>query len=82
MESSAKAIIKQSLEGLNATLSAQIAAEAAGGDPQATPEIAAASTTEFAARVTKEVAKDLVPTPVWIVAGILLLLFILYLILG
>ena len=82
VESAAKAIIKQSLEGLNATLKAQIAAEAAGGDPLATPEIAAASTTEFAARVTKEVAKDLVPTPVWIVAGVLLLLFILYLILG
>ena len=35
MESSAKAIIKQSLEGLNTTLKAQIAAQAAGGDPPA-----------------------------------------------
>jgi carbon monoxide dehydrogenase subunit G len=82
MESSAKVIIKQSLEGLNTTLKAQIAAETAGGDPAAASEIAAPSATEFAASVTKEVARDLVPTPVWIVAGILLLLVFLYFILG
>ena len=82
MESSAKAIIKQSLEGLNTTLKAQIAAQAAGGDPPAASEFTAPSTAEFAANVTKEVAKDLVPTPVWIVAGILLLLLFLYFILG
>ncbi len=82
VESAAKAIIKQSLEGLDATLQARIAAGAAGGDSPATPEIEAASTTEFAARVTKEVAKDLVPTPVWIVVAIVLLLGVLYFFLG
>jgi len=78
MESSAKAIIKQSLDGLNETLKAQIAAQGAGSDSPGVPEITAPSTTEFAARVTRDVARDLVPTPVWIVAGILLLLLILY----
>ena len=82
VESAAKAIIKQSLESLDATLKAQIGAESAGGDTPPTPEIAAASTAEFAARVTKEVAKDLVPTSAWIVVGILLLLLILYFVLG
>jgi len=46
------------------------------GPPGSTP-----SQTEFAARVTKEVATDLVPTPVWIGGGILVLLLLLYLIL-
>ncbi len=82
MESSAKAIIKQSLEGLNTTLKAQIAAETAGGEVPAASEIATPSATEFAASVTKEVARDLVPTSVWIAAGILLLLVFLYFILG
>ena len=78
IESSAKAIIKQSLEGLNATLTARNAASTVGGDPAAVPEVAAPSQTEFAAKVTREVARDLVPTPVWIGGGILVLLLLLY----
>ena len=67
LDSSAKAIIKQSLEGLNETLKARSAA-AAGGEPAETaaPAPRAPSQAEFAARVTKEVAKDLIPKPVLI----------------
>ncbi len=77
MESSAKAIIKQSLDGLNAALLAHTAAakvtatddgesgeeEAAAAEaPAAAPPPAAApSQAEFAANVAKEVAKDLLP---------------------
>lgn len=80
MESSARAIIRQSLEGLNATLKAQHAAPANGGKPSLVPGKAAPSQAEFAARVTKEVAKDLVPIPIWIGSGILVVLLLLYLI--
>lgn len=80
LDSSAKAIIKQSLEGLNETLKARSAA--AGGDEAAQKSVPApqpASQTEFAARVAKEVAKDLIPKPVLIGGAVLLILLLLYL---
>jgi len=80
LDSSAKSIIKQSLEGLNETLKARSAA-AASGDPAVTAELTAhaPSQAEFAARVTKDVAKDLIPKPVLIGGAILLILLLLYL---
>ncbi len=83
LDSSAKAIVKQSLEGLNATLTAR--ANAASGsqesdaEPIPTPE--APSQAEFAANVAKEVAKDLVPKPVMIIGVIIIILLILWLVL-
>jgi carbon monoxide dehydrogenase subunit G len=80
LDSSAKSIIKQSLEGLNETLKARSAA-AAGGEPVVTADLTAhaPSQAEFAARVTKDVAKDLIPKPVLIGGAILLILILLYL---
>lgn len=57
IESSAKAIIKESLEGLNANVKAR-ASVAEGEEP---PVVVAPSQTEFATKVAKEVARDLVP---------------------
>ena len=80
IDSSAKAIIKQSLDGLNATMKARLAEQS--GDEEAAAEARAEaappSQTEFAATVAKEVAKDLVPKPVLIVLVILLILALLY----
>jgi carbon monoxide dehydrogenase subunit G len=59
IESSAKAIIKESLEGLNANVKAR--ASVAEGEEA---EIIQASQAEFATKVAKEVAKDLIPPPV------------------
>lgn len=59
IDSSAKAIIKESLEGLNANVKAR--ANVAEGEEA---EIIQASQAEFATKVAKEVAKDLVPPPV------------------
>ncbi len=77
LDSSAKAIIKQSLEGLDATLKAR--SEAAPGEAAAAPQ--APSQAGFAAKVAKEVASDLIPRPVWIGAAVLVVLLILYLLL-
>ncbi len=71
LESSSKAINKQSLEGLNETLKAR----AGGGEPV---EAAAPSQSEFAAAVAKEVARDLVPRPVLIAIVVAIVLAILY----
>jgi carbon monoxide dehydrogenase subunit G len=81
LDSSAKAIIKQSLDGLNETLKARSAAAAAGDEPTVTAELMPQppSQTEFAARVAKEVAKDLIPKPVLIGGAIVLILLLLYL---
>ncbi len=83
LDSSAKAIIRQSLEGLNETLKARAAAVAGGAEADEAKAAAAAavkapSQTGFAAKVAKEVAKDLVPKPVWIAALILIALLVLY----
>ncbi|MEM7434409.1 MAG: carbon monoxide dehydrogenase subunit G [Myxococcota bacterium] len=58
IDASAKAIIKESLEGLNANIKAR--ATAAEGEEA---EVIQASQGEFATKVAKEVAKDLVPAP-------------------
>ena len=59
IDASAKAIIKESLEGLNANVKAR--ANVAEGE---VAEVVQASQAEFATRVAKEVAKDLIPPPV------------------
>lgn len=56
IDSSARAIIKESLEGLNANVRAR--ANVAEGEEA---EVIVASQAEFATKVAKEVAKDLVP---------------------
>lgn len=61
MESSAKAIIKQSLDGLNASVQARVAAAEEGAEVAPPPPVEAPSQAEFAATVAKEVAKDLLP---------------------
>ena len=84
LDSSAKAIIKQSLEGLNEALKARSTA-AASGEAVPEPEIHAPSQAEFAAKIAKEVAKDLIPRPVLIGGAVLLallLVYLLYLLLG
>jgi len=61
IESSAKAIIKQSLDGLNQAVRARVAA-AAGGPAETLPKPSEGpSQAQFAATVAKEVAKDLIP---------------------
>ena len=65
LDSSSKAIIKQSLEGLNAQVVARSAA--AAGEEVVAPE--APTQADFA----REVAKDLVPKPV-LIGGILLII--------
>jgi carbon monoxide dehydrogenase subunit G len=59
IDASAKAIIKESLEGLNANVKAR--ANVAEGEEA---EVIQASQAEFATKVAKEVAKDLIPPPV------------------
>jgi carbon monoxide dehydrogenase subunit G len=86
LESSAKAIIKQSLGGLNAVLatSGESAAQpASGGDDSPKPSAAPAPPSQavFAANVAKEVAKDLIPKPVWIALAVLAAAVIVYLLL-
>lgn len=74
IESSARAIVKQSLEGLDGAIQARAAAAkaaqatgastaevAATAAAVATPEVVKPSQAAFAAGVAKEVAKDLVP---------------------
>ncbi len=63
LESSAKAIVKQSLEGLNQAMVQRAAAPAEGSEapPPAAPGAAAPSQAEFAAGVAREVARDLIP---------------------
>lgn len=95
LDSSSKAIIKQSLEGLNEQLKARSGppapsagessaggessgkAAAAGGEAPPS-RVEPPSQAEFAANVAKEVAKDLVPKPVWIGIGVVIVLLILY----
>ena len=58
IDASAKAIIKESLEGLNANVKAR--ANVAEGE---VAEVVQPNQAEFATRVAKEVAKDLIPPP-------------------
>ena len=73
LDSSSKAIIKQSLEGLNAQVTARSAA--AAGEEVSAPE--GPTQADFAKEVAKEVAKDLVPKPVLIGGIVVILLLIL-----
>ena len=68
IDASAKAIIKESLEGLNANVKA-LANVAEGQEA----EVVQATQTEFATKVAKEVAKDLVPPPMRVALVILAL---------
>lgn len=78
IESSAKAIIKQSLDGLNDSVRARVA-----GDGGATVAPEAPSQQEFARAVARDVARDVVPQKVRILIGgllavsVLILLFVL-----
>jgi len=58
IDASAKAIVKESLEGLNANVKAR--ANVAVGEEA---EVIQASQREFATKVAKEVAKELIPPP-------------------
>jgi uncharacterized protein len=93
LDSSAKSIIRQSLDGLHALMKGKVAAAAAsggspasgtGGDestaekPPTAPVYQPPSQTEFAARVAKDVASDLIPKPVWIGLAILALAVLAY----
>lgn len=102
VDSSAKAIIQQSLEGLGATIASRTAASAgstaeedeapAGAPPpaaEASPDAAPVeaapaegpSQAEFASRVAREVAKDLVPRPLVIAIVAIVVIVVLYLLL-
>ena len=81
VESSAKAIIKQSLDGLNASVQARGAAADAGADAPPPVKAKPPSQTEFAANVAREVARDLFPP--WVrntavAVAVVLVLYILY----
>lgn len=86
VESSAKAIIKQSLAGLNAAVQARVArgggtSEGGADDAGSTPAPARPpSQREFAASVAKEVAKDLIPRWLMYSAGVAAVVLVLYLI--
>lgn len=82
LDSSAKAIIKQSLEGLNETLLMRSGSGGAGANAEGEPSEAtlpqAPTQAEFAAKVAKEVAKDMIPKPVVITAVVIIILLILF----
>lgn len=80
LDSSAKAIIKQSLDGLAGLIKARAAAHAAGEDTEAV-QVEAPSQTDLAVNVAKEVAKDLIPRPVIYVALAIVVAVILWLVL-
>ena len=61
VESSAKAIIKQSLDGLNAAVQARAVAGAAGEAAPPPVKTRPPSQAEFAATVAREVARDVMP---------------------
>jgi uncharacterized protein len=88
IESSAKAIIKQSLDGLNAAVQARTAASGSaaegGGVPAASARPTPPSQAQFAAGVAGEVAKDLLSGPLrWVLigGGVLVVLLLLWLLL-
>ena len=83
LDSSAKAIIKQSLSGLNGALQAKTSAAAGSNEFDGTTtaaEVATPSQSEFAAQVAKEVVKDLVPRPVVVTLIVLVVLTVLFLV--
>lgn len=96
LDSSARSIIRQSLEGLNDYLKVQVASQSSGEpDGEAaeelegasasakTPEYTPPSQTEIAMNVAKDVAGDVIPPsyrPVVIAAVVILVILILYVI--
>jgi carbon monoxide dehydrogenase subunit G len=98
LESSAKSIIRQSLEGLNEYLKVQVAAQTSGDTASPTadedeksitdtgkPGYAPPSQTEIAINVAKDVVGDVIPSryrPVVIAIAVILVIFLLYLILS
>ncbi|MEM7051794.1 MAG: carbon monoxide dehydrogenase subunit G [Acidobacteriota bacterium] len=76
VESSAKSIVRQSLEGLGASLGVREGGQ--DGASEAAPPAEAPTQAEFAARVAKDVAKDVIPKPVWLIGVVLLVLALLY----
>ncbi|MGD2069938.1 MAG: carbon monoxide dehydrogenase subunit G [Gemmatimonadota bacterium] len=87
VESSAKAIIKQSLDGLNEAVRDRAAPAAAGsgaevaeaaGAAAARPKRKEPTQAAFAANVAKDVARDLIPAPVRWVGGVVLAVAVLY----
>ncbi len=86
VESAAKAMIKQSLEGVNQYVAARIQTQnqvEPTAEPVPIPEIKAPSQVEFATGVAKEVITDFVPPqrrPLTIGVGLVLLVLILYLV--
>lgn len=85
LDSSAKAIIQQSLDGLHELMKAAAQSKTASGELRGSVEEAAAgyrapSQREFAAKVAKEVAKDVIPRPV-LIGGLILIVLIILLVL-
>jgi carbon monoxide dehydrogenase subunit G len=80
VESSAKAIIKQSLDGLNAAVIARGAAAEAGEAAPEPVKAAPPSQAEFAATIAKEVARDVLPPWVRYGAVIVVIAIVLYVI--
>ena len=78
VETAAKAIIKQSLDGLNANVQARNAPTAADGEAPGPPPVEPPSQTEFAATIAKEVVKDVIPAPVRYGVAILIVTAALY----
>jgi hypothetical protein len=87
LESSARSIAKQGLEGLARELQALKAATPAAAIPEAAPPpppSQAPTQMEFAARVAGDVARDLVPPErrPWLIGGALLVLVVIVLVLA
>jgi carbon monoxide dehydrogenase subunit G len=84
LDSSARSIVQQSLDGFHELVRVASPGPAEGGEPavnvaQAAAEYRAPTQAEFAAKVAKDVAKDVVPRPLLIGGAILVALIILYL---
>jgi len=85
IETSAKAIVRQSLEGLQQIIEAKASAASSGGDAQSAEpvqvDVKAPTQTDYAKSVAKEVASELGPKPAIIVGGIAVIAVIILVIL-
>ena len=84
LDSSAKSIVQQSLDGFNdlmkvASQESPESGETAADVEQAAADYQAPTQAEFAAKVAKDVARDVVPKPLLIGGAILIVLLILWL---
>ncbi len=77
IESSAKAIIQESMDGLNNAVKARVEARETGEEPPP-PELTSPTQADFAAAVAKEVAKDFAPTLIRAVAIVAVAAALLY----